>query len=386
MATQEGSVIRQGKSTLAELSGSIAKSNVVLLIAASDVTLLELTIPPMTETKLKLALPNLVEDQLMTDSRECVLLLGARQPGMNGKRSIAVAQRSWLQQLSNNLFALGASRVRALPEQLCLPWKKGQCSVRMEDPAEDASLTLRFDEDSGAGLLQEPGQSMTDVLATVALLAPSGAVALQVPSQLVNDCKAALHGNPEWVERFTVFASDWANTVLASKDVSINLMAGLNSAQTQRVQWQIWRWPLILALLVALVNIAALNYDYWTLKRQAQGLRQSMLETYRSSFPKETVVLFPLEQMRKNLDIAERNSGQASPDDFTLLLTGFGAAWSAVHGAPMPKLVSVEYRDHGLTVQIKGQLPQKELQTALDERDLVLKKTNAEIWQVRNAK
>ena len=50
------------------------------------------------------------------------------------------------------------------------------------------------------------------------------------------------------------------------------------------------------------------------------------------------------------------------------------------------KLVSVEYKDHALVLEVKGDVPQKELQSALDEKGLVLKKNNAESWQVRSAK
>ena len=111
-----------------------------------------------------------------------------------------------------------------------------------------------------------------------------------------------------------------------------------------------------------------------------------MLQTYKASFPKDTVVVFPLEQMRKNLDIAQRSSGQPSADDFTMLLTQFGAAWNTLNADQLPKLVSIEYKDHALVLQLKGPVPQKELQLALDTKGLVLKKNNAEVWQVRNAK
>jgi len=388
VGSQEGSIIREGRSTLSELAASISKSNVVLLIAASDVTLLQLTIPPMPEAKLKLALPTLVEDQLMGDSSECVFLLGPKAAtGLSGnsgsKRSIAVAQRSWLQQLSGSLFALGANQVKALPAQLCLPWKNGQCSVRLEDLG---NLSVRFDEDSGVGMLLDPEQNTEDRLTTIAMLVGPGPVELQLPAQLVGDFKSAIHANPEWADRFTVQAASWAGCVSAAKSVTFNLMAGLNSAQTNRIQWQMWRWPLVLASLILLINIAGLNYDYWNLKREAQALRQGMLQTYKASFPKDTVVVFPLEQMRKNLDIAQRSSGQPSADDFTMLLTQFGAAWSTLNANQLPTLVSIEYKDHGLVLQLKGNVPQKELQLALDTKGLVLKKNNAEVWQVRNAK
>lgn len=384
VSSLDGAIIREGRSTLTELAGSISKSNVVLIIAASDVTLLELTIPPMTEAKLKLALPNLVEDQLMCDSAECVLLLGVK--GTSNKRSVAVAQRSWLQQLSGNLFALGANNIKALPAQLCLPLKKDQCSVQLEDQIQETSLTLRFGEESGVGMMLESDLKPEECLSTIAMLATPGSITLQLPSRFFNDFKLAINTNPAWQDRFTLQEMHWKSLIQAARSVGFNLMAGLNNAQTNRIQWQIWRWPLVLATLVLIVNIAGLNYDYWSLKREAQALKQGMMQTYKATFPKETVVLFPLEQMRKNLDIAQRGSGQPSPDDFTLLLTQFGSAWNALAADKIPKLVSVEYKDRALVLQIKGSMPQKELQLQLDAKGLVLKKNNAEIWQVRNAK
>ncbi|PRC92863.1 Type II secretion system (T2SS), protein L [Solimicrobium silvestre] len=379
--------MREGHSTLAELSTTISKSNVVLLIAASDVTLLELSIPPMPEAKLKLALPNLVEDQLMCDSAECVLLLGVK-PLSSTKRTIAVAQRSWLQQLSGSLFALGANRIKALPAQLCLPFKSGQSSVRLAEHAQDlcANLSMRFDVDSGVGMLLEPEQNAQERLSVIAMLTPPGAIALQISGELVGEYKTAIDANPAWAERMTVQGFNWVSTIQAAKTVSFNLMAGLNTAQTNRIQWKIWRWPLVLATLVLLVNIIGLNNEYWSLKREAQALKTGMTQTYKVSFPTETVIPAPLDQMKKHLDLAQRNSGQGGSDDFTLLLSQFGAAWSAMNAAQLPKLVSIEYKDHGLVLQIKGEMPQQALAQELSAKGLILKKNNEEIWQVRNAK
>jgi general secretion pathway protein L len=218
------------------------------------------------------------------------------------------------------------------------------------------------------------------------MLAKPGPIALYLPAGRVNDYKTAINADPALEERINVQEATWTNTVQAARSVGFNLMAGLNNAQTSRIQWQTWRWPLILASLVLIVNITALNYDYWNLKREAQALRLGMMQTYKATFPKDTVVVFPLEQMRKKLDLAQRNSGQPSPDDFTLLLTQFGDAWNAVGANRVPKLVSIEYKDHALVLQVKGDMPQKELQTEFDSRGLVLKKNNADVWQVRNAK
>lgn len=386
ISSPEGAVIREGSDTLSALASFIPKSQVVIIVAAPDVTLLELTLPPMPEAKLKLALPNLVEDQIMSASAECVLMLGAKSTNNPNRRSVAVVQRSWLQQLSGSLFALGASQIRALPAQLCLSLKKDHCSAALEEYPDNLVLTLRSAGESGIGMILNNESSAQDCLATIAMLAPDGPVALQLSSQRQNEYKAAIKTNPGWEERIVIQEASWSSTVQAARNAGFNLMPGLNSAHANRIQWRIWRLPLVMAALLLLINTVALNYDYWTMKREAEGLRTGMLQTYRAAFPKETVIVAPLEQMRKHLDTARRGSGQPSPDDFTLLLTQFGTAWSAVTADKLPKLISIDYKDHALVLQIKGPMPQKELQAKLDDQGLVLKKNNSEIWQVKNPK
>ncbi|MCD6027805.1 MAG: ral secretion pathway protein GspL, partial [Solimicrobium sp.] len=128
--SKEGAILREGRATLTELSKDIFKSKIVLLIAAADVTLLEITVPPMPEAKLRLALPNLVEDQLMSDSGDSLLVLAPKplNSESRNKRTVAVVRRNWLQQISSNLYSLGASYIKALPEVLCLPYLSGHCA------------------------------------------------------------------------------------------------------------------------------------------------------------------------------------------------------------------------------------------------------------------
>ena len=381
---EDGAIVREGQQTMAELATQISRSNVVLLIAAPDVTMVDLTIPPMTEAKLRQALPNLVEDQLMGDSKDSVLVAGLKTAGNH--RSVAVAGRSWLQQLSSQLFAIGAQQIKAVPAQLSLPWKAGQFVARLEQHQDQICLVIRNGEESGLGMLLPADQSIEETLETVVMLAHDGAIQMLVPAALLTACRNAVKNNPALTDRIVVQEDSWANTVLAARSSSINLMGALNASQSQRIQWQVWKWPLVLATLILLVNIGALNYDYWTLKREAQALTQNMQQTYRTSFPKETVVPSPLEQMRQHLDIAQRGAGQASPDDFTLMLSQFGAAWSSLNAASLPKLVSIEYKEHALVLEVKGDLPQQDLQRALDEKGLVLKKNNADSWQIRSSK
>jgi general secretion pathway protein L len=396
LCSKDGAILREGQATLTELSKDIFKSKIVLIIAASDVTLLDIVIPAIPEAKLKLALPNLVEDQLISDSSECVLLLVAKgnnseadahsdSDGGGNKRVVAVAQRSWLQQLSASLYALGASYVKALPAQLCIPYQNGHCSVLMEEFGEDSSVhySLRFDVNRGIGVLLESEQSVEKRLATISELSPSAPIVLLLPNVLVDAYKTAIAANPTWAERITVQESNWSSTINEAKTVGVNLLSGLGSGQTSHIQWRIWRWALILGALTLLVNLVGLNVEYWSLKREVQALKMGMAQTYKASFPKDAVVPYPLEQMKKNLQIAQRNAGQPASYDFTVLLSEFGSAWSTIDPTRLPKIVSIEYKDRALLIQVNGSMPQEELKKALSAKGLILKKNNAEVWQVK---
>ena len=72
LVSNHGAVEREGLSALPSLADTIRQAaRVVLLLAASDVSLLRVKVPPLSNARLKVALPNLVEDQLMSDPAEC---------------------------------------------------------------------------------------------------------------------------------------------------------------------------------------------------------------------------------------------------------------------------------------------------------------------------
>lgn len=391
LCAKDGAILSEGQAKLAELAKLILKSKIVLLIAASDVTLLGITIPPaIPEAKLKVALPNLVEDQLMSDSADCVLLLLPKQASADdaNKRVVAVVERNWLQQLSTSLYALGASYVKAVPAQLCLPYKSGHCSVLIEQfGQEDLSVhySLRLAIDRGVGILLEFEQSIEKRLSSVVRLSPPGPIWLQLPKELMGEYKTAIENNTAWADQITIHEVNWLDTIDAIKQVGTNLMVGLNLAHASRVHWKIWRWPLMLASLILLINIVGLNGEYWAMKREVQALKLGMVQTYKVSFPKDAVVAFPLEQMKKNLEIAQRNAGQAAPYDFTALITELGAAWGTVESKKLPKIISIEYKNYALLVQVKGNMPQEELGKVLSAKGLSMKKSNAEVWEIKVA-
>ncbi|HWJ95068.1 MAG TPA: type II secretion system protein GspL, partial [Telluria sp.] len=84
-----GGIEQQGEGALRSLTDLVAASRrVVLLLAGADVSLLSVQAPPLAGSRLKAALPALVEEHILGDPLEAVLVPGPQQP--DGTRPIAV--------------------------------------------------------------------------------------------------------------------------------------------------------------------------------------------------------------------------------------------------------------------------------------------------------
>ena len=413
---QGGTIERQGVMPLPDLSGTIANAErVVLLLSAVDVTLLRVKVPPLSPAKLRAALPNLVEEQLIGDPSGCVIAADGTRDGL---LTVAVVQRAWFGLLNKTLVELGARHIAALPAQLCLANQSGQPG-QPEQPGEPGGIaaaidgqetgidvTIRLSEHHGIGLTIAPAghededqdaQQTTarEIIRALLAVAPEAPITLYVPQaeeqayqQAADDIARAHPGTLG--DRVSVLADDWAHWIAGAQNAALDLMAG---RAIRRLDWRPWRWPLALAAAVLLVNIAALNFDWWRKQSEANALRASMTRIYKAAYPKETVIIDPIAQMRQKIAAAKRDAGLPSPDDFAALAAAFGeAAAVAMPGRTATSIAAIEYRERSLIVQLKPGLeaPSQQLKTLLAERnlslDLMPSQGGAVVWQIRNMK
>ena len=389
LVSQRDAIEREGVAALPDLAGLLAKAGrVVLLLAASDVSLLRVQVPPLSPARLKVALPNLVEDQLMSDPSECVIVAGATAQGL---RTVAVVQRGWLEIILKTIQAYGARHIVALPAQLCLPHQDGFVAAAIAQQDGEIDLTLRMSAQDGIGLPfmpDHPESAAGEVLQALSALVPEAAITLHVPQAAVTVYRDALKAAPELEPRVTVFADHWSRWVGGADQAGPDLMSGLGSTGAGQTNWRPWRWPLALAAAVLVVNAAGLNIDWWRMKSEAASLRASMLQTYKAAYPKETVIIDPVAQMKQKIGAAQRASGQLAPDDFTVLAARFGAAWErAATGGALPAIAALEYREHSLFVRPKTEtVPSEQLNAALAAQGLSLAPAGGGAWQIRSTK
>ena len=376
-----GNVLQQGAGALGNLADLVASARrVVLLLAAADVTLLQIKVPPLSQARLKAALPNLVEDQLLGDPAACVLALAPARPG-DALRTVAVVQRAWLDVLVKTLVAQGAASIAALPAQLCVPLRPGSVSAALTQDAAGLELTLRQSAHEGIGLSLAPQPD--GALQTLRALAGDAPVVLYLAPPLAAQFQALAEAMPG----VTVEAEHWAHWVAAAKTAPIDLMAGLGRSGVQVRAWQRWRWPLRIALLAVLVNIVGLNAEWLRLRSEAAQVRQSMVQIFRAAYPKESVIIDPAAQMRNNIAATKAGGGQPQDDEFVALSAALGEALAALPRRDV--VASLEYRERSLLVKLKPDAidgaGQAQVRQALAARKLALTETAPGTWQIRSA-
>jgi general secretion pathway protein L len=370
-----GAIGQQGEGALRSLSDLVAASRrVVLLLAATDVTLLTLPVPPLSGARLKAALPGLVEEHILGDPAEAVLVAGPIQP--DNQRPVAVVQRDWLESLVRSLLAQGARTVAALPSQLCLPLQPGSVSAAIDG----GELILRQGLYQGLGLgLDGPPAT---ALQTARALAGDAPLVLYVPAEQMGEYQAlAAEAGPG----IALAASDWAHWVAGAKTTNFDLVPGIGAAGARATDWRRWRWPIALASLAVVVTLIGLNIEWLRLRGEEAQIRRTMAQTFRNAYPRDPVIN-PVAQMRQNIARAQANTGQVGTDEFTWLAAAFGEALREL-GRP-PSVTSIEYRERTLTVKVKPESvdPQvvTQLKTALSARGLSLQQAAPATWLIRS--
>lgn len=370
-----GAIEQQGEGPLSNLADLVAASRrVVLLLAATDVTLLSLRVPPLAGARLKAALPGLVEEHILGDPAEAVLVAGPVQP--DAMRPVAVVQRDWLEALVRLVLAQGARSVAALPSQLCLPLQPGSVSAAIGD----GELIMRQGLYLGLGLALD-GPPAT-ALQTARALAGDAPLVLYVPHEALGEYQAlAAEAGPG----IALAADDWAHWVAGARSTSFDLVPGIGAAGARATDWRPWRWPIALTALALVVTLAGLNIEWLRLRGEEAAVRQSVVQIYRSAYPGGPVI-DPMLQMRQNIAQAKAATGQVGPDEFTWLVAAFGEALREL-GRP-PSVSSIEYRERTLTVKVKPESADPSLvnglRTALSARGLSFEAAAPATWLIRS--
>lgn len=399
LVDKAGQVQRAGRAALALLPRANAT---VLIVAARDVLLLAAKVPPLKGPKLRQALPNIVEDQLIQDPLGCHIALDpAALP--DGRRVLAVVDRAWFRAICDAFAAAGHRHLSAVPATRCLPAPRAPAETVLAAPA-DGEAANAADAALVADAVEPPARPATvaAVLGLATAVEPvlveagaqpavAGAPRLELavargalgegfaaPAARAAGTLAALAGGGD-VELYEL-GEPGAEPRLASvgrtdgpllpgaAPLSFDTFA--RRALTERFdlcqfefESQPWRFdratvkrlrvPLALAAATLGVAVIGMNLHWWKLSRERDALSAQITETLLSAFPKTTTVLDPPAQMQRQLDQLRLAAGELSPNDFLALSSGLTRSMGAL---PLNGIASLDYHDRRLDVGFKPEV------------------------------
>jgi len=332
-----------------------------IVLDAGDVFQATVQAPKLTETKLRLALPNLLEDRLLADPAQCHFAFPPQ--ARVGKRStessqlpVAAVDRELLARLLEVLSSTG-ERPRAAfsalyvvppPDKESLPVHvaRGRLVART-GPHEGVACDLGEDDVAPAALrlaLQGGGWKQIRAYGPQARLL-------------------------EGIGKSLGVAVDVADPIIdvAGTGAAIDLLQGafargglIGDLSRRRPTLRSWRGPLIWLGVAAAVFIAGMNVYWLKLQSEASDVRDRMASAFRSSFGNVELV-DPIVQTQRELVRLRTRAGQASPSDFTALNAQVALLLAA---APVGIVAAVEYRDATLQLKFKSP-PDASLQNQL---------------------
>ena len=402
---------RIGHASLPELSTLMQQSQrVVLLLAASDVSLFTIQVPPLSPARLKAALPALVEDRVIGDPADCAIAVGPANggtgSGASNERLVAVADRAWLQAWLDSLRRHGARRISALPFALCLPLPAAHVAASIAEHGGQRELALRLSAQQGMGLplsSDDVEQLPAEVFQLLSTFAGPRPVQLSLPATLLESFRNAYgqfaagqtapsseQADAAPLAAIELREENWAAWVEGAAHVNVDLASALAADAGEATDWRRWRWPLMLGAALLLLNVVALNWDWWQLRSEGQQLRDAIERSFRRSFPNEAMA-DPVAQMRQKRAASRQAAGEFVPGDFIALSSSLGDALAEAGtaiGADTRAIAALEYRDAVLTVRFKpGQQPSLDAaRAALAARGLEATAMAGEVaqWQVRS--
>jgi general secretion pathway protein L len=368
--------LRTGRAHVAMLPRANAT---VLMIAARDLLLLQLALPPMKGRRLMQALPNVVEDLLIQDVHTGHIAID-RPVTADGRRIVAVIDHNWFGFVLNAFTETGHMRIKAVPITRCLPKPRdGSATVAGEPDAAAAAPAIEPAATPSPLVAVILGAVMPTVPAAWADAAPYTATHVELAiargelgegmalrPDAIAATLAALAGAAS-VELYrlsgTPGTTDTASTAgLQAQPLPFETLAraalqcefdlcqfefAARPLRLSRATLRRWRVPAWLAGATILVAIVAGNLDWLMLAWQHAAMSDRQVALLKSAFPKISVILDPPVQMTRELDRLRTAAGELAPDDFLSLSNSLARSIAPLAPGSIAQMI---YKEHTLQV------------------------------------
>jgi hypothetical protein len=199
------------------------------------------------------------------------------------------------------------------------------------------------------------------------------------------------------VSEIVLRVANWTDWIVGIDECEIDLMIGTMRDEKSLFDSRRWRAAAVFAMALTVLNISALNWDWWRLHRESQRLQQEMQHVY-SEATHESInapVIDPTNALagmkKKRMDL-RRAAGESSTDDFLVLSASLGDAWpllQQVASIDARAIASIDYKNAALELRLKPGQPValEAVRKTLSERGLELSTgADATLWTIRSSR
>lgn len=341
---------------------------VELVFDSADVFVTAIDAPKLSDAKLRQALPNLLEDRLLSESSDLHYAYeppsrasGATTMATQPKLAVAVIDRGLLTRALDVCSECGLRPRAAYSEIYTVPAPAaGVLSVRV-DRGRGIARSGRhegfsFDID-GSGV--PPPLALAVRQLGVKRVWAFGREAAKLAA-LAGDLGAQVDVAQRDVDPSAI---DTAVNLLQGPFAQGGLLGGLALGALPKLSLARMKAPLAWAAAAAATFLVGMNAYYLKLESEARSLRAQMETAFRSAFPEATAVVDPVLQTQRQLGALRARAGIPSADDFSVLNAQVAQLLSS---APLGGVAGVEYRDGALKIKFKpGVADNPGLQNAL---------------------
>jgi len=326
-----------------------------LVFDSSDVFITAIESPKLSEGRLRMALPNILEDRLLAEATDCHFAFNIPRGG-TGTTTIAAQPKMPVAVIDRGILT------RALDVVTDAGFKVRAAYSEIYTVPAPAAGVLSIRVDRGRGIARSATHDGFAFDLTDDVVPPALALAVR---QL-------------GIKRIQVFGRDGARMAPlaqalnvqidvnaqeadpASTETGVNLlqgsfaqggmMGGFVGSSKLSLSSRAVRVPLMWIAACAAVAVIGMNAYNLKLESEERAIRSRMETSFRSTFPEVTTVADPMVQTKQKLAEVRARSGIASANDFSVLNARTAQLLSA---APVGSVASMEYRDGALKIKFK---------------------------------
>jgi general secretion pathway protein L len=342
-----------------------------LVFDSADVFVTAIEAPKLSDAKMRQALPNILEDRLLSESSDLHFAFqapsrasGSTTVAAQPKVAVSVIDRVLLTRALDVFNEIGIRPRAAYSEIYAVPAPAAAVLAVRVDRGRGIARSGRHEgfafDLEGTGLPPPVALAVRQLGVKRVWVFGRDAAKLQGGS---NETGAQIDVSQRDVD---LSAADGAVNLLQGPFAQGGLFGGLSIAGLPRMTLANMKAPLIWAGVAAATFIIGMNAYFLKLETESRDLRTQMETAFRSTFPGANPLGDPglvVLQTQRELGGLRARAGLASADDFSVLNAQLAQLLSS---APLGSVAGIEFREGALKVKFKpGTADNPGLQNAL---------------------